>query len=102
MIAGNRSSESRFTMLLAAASGIPGPRLECGRGEFRAQQLGVGSLISESTQGGKSYVDGPRRQLASFEMNSVARDDGLVDRRGSEQYQAMNSSMECRYPVATP
>jgi hypothetical protein len=48
-------------------------------GQFRAQQSGVRSLISEPTNSGKSYVDGSRRQLAIFEMDSVACDDSLVE-----------------------
>jgi hypothetical protein len=41
---------------------------------------GVGSLLSESAHCGKSHVDGPWGQLASFEMYSVARDEGLMER----------------------
>ena len=49
------------------------------RSKLRAQQPGVGRLVSEPTDCSQSHVDGPRRQLASFEMNSVARDDRLVE-----------------------
>lgn len=64
--------------------------------EFGAQQPSIGSRISELTHCAKSYVYGPRCQLASFEMNSVRVTTVLSKaRRGSQQYQATNSSMEC-------
>jgi len=49
------------------------------RGKFRAQQFRVGSLIREAPHSGKPHVDCAWWQLAAFEMNSMACNDGLVE-----------------------
>jgi hypothetical protein len=49
--------------------------------KFRAEQTGLGGLASQSSNCGKPHVDCTRRQMAGFQVNSVAQHDSAIERK---------------------
>jgi hypothetical protein len=64
--------------------------------QFGAQQTSVGRLVSQPPHSRKSGVDSSGSKAALLQVKSITQNHGFVDAsRGSEQYQATNSSMAC-------
>lgn len=49
------------------------------RRQLRAQQAGIGGLIGQSSHGGQSQINRGRSQVASFQLQLVTEDNGLVE-----------------------
>ncbi len=50
-------------------------------GEIRGQQTRISGLIREAPDGRESAVDRARRKLTRFQMDSIAGDNGFVERQ---------------------
>lgn len=50
-------------------------------GEIRGQQTRISALIRETPGGRKSAVDRVRRKLTRFQLDSIAGDNGFVERQ---------------------
>ena len=71
-VAPNRSSSANTEFLCSLDATYA-------RGEVRADEPGVGSLVGEAAHGHEPHVNSARRQLPIFEVNSIARNDGFVE-----------------------
>ena len=50
------------------------------RGQFRAQEPGVGRLVRDPAHGREPQIDGGRCILPQLEVNPLPEDDGAVER----------------------
>jgi hypothetical protein len=62
--------------------------------QIGAQEASVGSCESKSPHCGQAHIDGGGSEVVLLQKESVSEDHGpLKAKRGSEQYQPMNSSI---------
>src|SRR5262249_54373411 len=70
------------------------------RGQVRAKESAVGSLVGEAPDCAQTEIDGARRQMPRLQVDAISEDDGLAEREPRLRAVPLNEFLD-RMPVSS-